>query len=193
VLHKPAVRRSARADAQRAQARRLVLAARRPYRASLYFDGEALLALAKAARYLGRDDLRPVLAASALELASLAPTVVELGDWVLDVHHVVDRERNTGYAVEGLVHAYVAATKLGDGEHAAKFRDAIEDILAHIMTWQIGAPHANACIRDVAAVGGVQNAESDPVLRIDVALHQLHAIMLTLAAFYPEAANAAPQ
>jgi hypothetical protein len=204
---------------------------------SPYFDGEALLALAKAARYLGRDDLRPVLAASAFamreqhvvaalrknrdsdetkgfyqwgsmaffelsqsgwpELASLAPTVVELGDWVLDVHHVVDRPRNTGYAVEGLVHAYLAATKLGDGEHAAKFRSAIEDILAHIMTWQIGAPHATAFIRDhepdQAALGGVQNEESDPVLRIDVALHQLHAIMLTLTAFYPEVANTAPQ
>jgi hypothetical protein len=33
----------------------------------------------------------------------------------------------------------------------------------------------------------VQNEESDPVLRIDVALHQLHAIMLTLTAFYPDA------
>src|SRR5262245_45423920 len=131
------------------------------------------------------------------ELASLAPTVVELGDWILDVHHVVDRPRNTGYAVEGLVHAYLAATKLGDHEHAAKFRNAIEDILAHIMTWQIGGPHANAFIRDhepdKAAIGGVQNEESDPVLRIDVALHQLHAIMLTLTAFYPEVATAAPQ
>jgi UDP-N-acetylmuramoyl-tripeptide--D-alanyl-D-alanine ligase len=202
---------------------------------SPYYDGEALLALAKAARYLGRDDLRPVLAASAFamrdrhivaalrdsrdsddtkgfyqwssmaffelsqsgwpELAPLASTIVELGDWVLDEHHVIGKQRNTGYAVEGLVHAYLAATKLGDAAHAAKFHDAIEKILGHLMTWQVGAPRANSFIRDhepdKAAIGGVQNEESDPVLRIDVALHQMHAIMLTLTAFYPDAAPAA--
>jgi UDP-N-acetylmuramoyl-tripeptide--D-alanyl-D-alanine ligase len=197
---------------------------------SPYFDGEALLALAKAARYLGRDDLRPVIVESARamrerhivaalranpnsddtkgfyqwssmaffelsetgwpELASLAQTVVELGDWVLDAHHVIGKPRNTGYAVEGLVHAYLAATKLGDTAHAAKFHDAIEEILAHLMTWQVGGSRANSFIRDhepdKIAIGGVQNENNDPVLRIDVTLHQMHAIMLTLTAFYPQ-------
>jgi len=179
------------------------------------------------ARYLGRDDLRPVVVASAAamrtrhvvdalradpdsddtkgfyqwgsmafyeleesswpEAASFASTVVELGDWVVDDHEIAARRHNTAYAVEGLVPAYLVAERLGDHARAARFRDAIDTIVDRVTTWQVGGPRANAFIRghaaEARAAGGVQNGASDPVLRIDVTQHQMHALMLVLDAF----------
>src|SRR5687767_9846256 len=127
-----------------------------------YGDGEALLALSKLARYLGRDDLKPALAAGAEaaltkhvrralekdrdsdetkgfyqwgsmtfyelatgpwpEFARYGDEVLSLADWMLDVHHVLERPRNTGYAFEGILHALDLARRRGDKAREDRYR-----------------------------------------------------------------------
>ena len=61
---------------------------------------------------------------------------------------------------------------------------SIQQLLAKLLTLQIGSASANTFIRahepDRRALGGVQSAIDDPVLRIDVTQHQTHAIMQAL-------------
>lgn len=190
---------------------------------SPYSDGETLLALAEAMKYLGRDDLRPVLERAAVaghksnvedplaaepdsattkgyyqwssmayyELATsplgtskpAAPYgdwLMALADWILDVHRVGDKPRNTGYAYEGITSAYAWAKAKSD-PRAEKFACAIHNGLANLMSWQVGHPRATTLAQgldDFKAIGGVQNHASEPGLRIDVVQHQMHATML---------------
>jgi hypothetical protein len=189
---------------------------------SSYSDGEALLALVKAAKYLNKKDLLPVVMSAAAagkrenvdnalaadsdsdvtkgyyqwssmafyELAtsdfpgtrSYGDTVLRLADWMIDVHNVLTRTRNTGYAYEGIIHAYALAKQRGDSVRQAKYRCVIDLGLEHIMSWQVGGPVSNrytaATPDDVKAVGGIQNAAFEPALRIDVTQHQMHATQL---------------
>ncbi|MBN9163223.1 MAG: hypothetical protein J0I07_19810 [Myxococcales bacterium] len=189
---------------------------------SSYYDGEALLALVKAMKYLGRDDLAPIVKKAAAaghrvnvqqalaadpdsdttkgyyqwssmafyELAtskwsSDAPYgewLLSLADWMLDVHGVLGRQRNTGYAYEGLIPAYAWAEKTGDARRSAKYACAIHQGLGNLLSWQVGHPRASALgpIDDPKATGGVQNHASEPDLRIDVTQHQMHATILAL-------------
>jgi UDP-N-acetylmuramoyl-tripeptide--D-alanyl-D-alanine ligase len=189
---------------------------------SSYSDGEALLALVKAAKYLERKDLLPVIMSAAAagkrqnidealatepdsdvtkgyyqwssmafyELATsdfpdtriYGDTLLRLADWMIDVHRVLMRTRNTGYAFEGIIHAYALAKQRGDSVRQAKYRCVIDLGLEHIMSWQVGGPVSNrytaAAPDDVKAVGGIQNAAFEPALRIDVTQHQMHATQL---------------
>ncbi len=188
---------------------------------SPYADGEALLALVKAAKYLDRKQLLPVIMTAAaagkrlnidaalardrdsdvtkgfyqwssmafFELATsdfpdtrmYGDTVLELADWMIDVHRVLTRYRNTGYAYEGIIHAYALAKQRGDSVRQAKYGCVIDLGLQHIMSWQVGGPLSNRCTADSAgadALGGVQNAAFEPALRVDVTQHQLHATRL---------------
>ena len=191
---------------------------------SPYFDGEALLALVKAARYGGRADLLPaaILAAdrghelnvveareanpdstrtkgyyqwaslayyelatwsgAGLQTALYASWLFDLADWMVDVHRTLSRTRNTGYAYEGLIPAYALARTRGDHARAERLRCVIERGLEKITSWQIGSPRANRFIRsqaaDPRALGGVQNHAAEPLLRIDVTQHQMHAVLL---------------
>jgi UDP-N-acetylmuramoyl-tripeptide--D-alanyl-D-alanine ligase len=201
-----------------------------------YGDGEALLALAKAARYLGRDDLRPALVkgaeaalarhvTSALErdrdsdetkgfyqwgsmafyelatgpwpeFAPYADAVLRLADWQLDVHHVLEKLRNTGYAFEGILHALDLARRRGDAARAERYRCVAAQGLERLTGWQVGGPLPNGYVRDHGppedrARGGVQNGARDPVLRIDVTQHQMHAVALALTWLFPADARAA--
>ncbi len=191
---------------------------------SPYFDGESLLALVKAAKYLGRDDLRPFVLAAAdagyranvvearerdpdskvtkgyyqwssmayFELATsgwpetekYGGWLIELADWMIDVHRTLERTRNTAYAYEGIVPAYRMAEIRGDVAHMEKFGCTIEQGLAKLTSWQVGSPIANDFISaratraDPLALGGVQNHRAESPLRIDVVQHQMHAVIL---------------
>lgn len=183
---------------------------------SPYGDGEALLALAMTARYRGRADLRAPLAELARaavvghaaetksfyqwgtmafveligsgwpEFRPYAQTVFAMTDWELDVHRLVHRKSNVGYALEGLIPAAELARTLGDTVRAGKYARAVERLLAKLLRLQIGGATANAFIRGHApehrAIGGIQSAADDPVLRIDVTQHQTHAVLQALAA-----------
>ena len=192
---------------------------------SPYYDGESMLALVKAARYHGRDDLWDQIIESAeagrtryiiearkqdpdsnqtkgfyqwssmtfFEIAtsgregvdSFGDTLIELADWMIDVHHTLKRTRNTAYAYEGIIHAYEMARIRGNEEKQNKFRCVIEQGLEKLTSWQIGHPLANEFIGDVPpndplAVGGIQNHKKEAPLRIDVTQHQMHAVILAL-------------
>jgi len=189
---------------------------------SPYYDGESLLALTKAARYLGRDDLRDVVREEAhvgylrhnvearrenadspitkgyyqwssmvyYELATsgwedtdrYAFWIIDLADWMIDVHHTLKRRLNTAYAYEGIVPSYELARRSGDDTHRQKFRMVIAKGMAKLTSWQLGHPISNGCIPDDIddpfARGGVQNHHAEPLLRIDVTQHQMHAVLL---------------
>ena len=190
---------------------------------SPYFDGESLLALIKAAKYMGREDLQPIIIASAdagyhhniqealkedpdssitkgyyqwssmafFEIATsdwpntekYADYVIDLANWMIDVHKTLERTRNTAYAYEGIIHAYQLAVQRNDTQHTKKFAHVIEVGLTKLTSWQIGSPLMNKFIRsqptnNPLAIGGVQNHSRESPLRIDVAQHQMHAVIL---------------
>ena len=195
-----------------------------PYgKPSPYFDGESLLALVKAAKYMGREDLQPIIIASAdagyyhniqealqedpdssttkgyyqwssmifFEIATsgwsdtekYGDYVIELANWMIDVHETLKKTRNTAYAYEGIIHAYQLAVQRNDTEHIKKFAHVIETGLTKLTSWQVGSPLMNDFIRSQAtnnplAIGGVQNHSRESPLRIDVAQHQMHAVIL---------------
>jgi UDP-N-acetylmuramoyl-tripeptide--D-alanyl-D-alanine ligase len=193
---------------------------------SPYYDGEALLALVKTARYLGRSDLRPLVLAEAdagfrrhvrdaladdpdsddtkgyyqwasmayFELASWRHTaddakhgdrLLALADWMVDVHRTLRRVRNTGYAYEGIIPAWEIARRRNDAR-AQKLAHKLDCVigrgLAKLSGWQLGHPLANDSVAqassDRRALGGVQNHAREPLLRIDVTQHQMHAVIL---------------
>jgi hypothetical protein len=93
---------------------------------------------------------------------------------------------NTGATLEGVVHALALAVRRGDELRAREYRDVVEQGLANALSLQIGAERANAFIRggapwDEPAIGGVQHYPDRPLLRIDFAQHQLHAVLLALS------------
>ncbi len=110
---------------------------------------------------------------------------IDLADWMIDTHKVLTRTRNTGYAFEGILSAYAIAKQQGDEKHAQKFRCATETGLSKLTSWQVGNTIANAFIKgqfkeDPKALGGIQNAENEGPLRIDVTQHQMHAVIFAL-------------
>ena len=195
-----------------------------PYgKSSPYFDGESLLALIKAAKYMGREDLQSIIIASAdagyhhniqealqedpdssitkgyyqwssmafFEIATsgwpntekYGDYVIDLANWMIDVHETLKRTRNTAYAYEGIIHAYQLAVQRNDTQHTKKFAHVIEAGLTKLTSWQVGSPLMNKFIRsqpthDPLAIGGVQNHRRESPLRIDVAQHQMHAVIL---------------
>ncbi|RMG42169.1 MAG: hypothetical protein D6719_07020 [Candidatus Dadabacteria bacterium] len=194
---------------------------------SPYADGEAILAITKAARYLGRKNLiKPAFdsadsayqryvtearrkhpdspytkgfyqwgSMSFYELATsswpqsrkFGPYVIELADWMIDVHRTLERRKNTAYAYEGIIHAYQLAKKLGLKDKQVKFGCVIARGLNKLISWQVGGPLANNFAKkgasDSVALGGVQNAADEALLRIDVTQHQAHALILALRYF----------
>lgn len=189
---------------------------------SPYFDGEALLALTRAAKYHDQQHLVPLILESAETMHRIyiaqalkrdpdspitkgfyqwssmafyeihtagwaaddryARRTIDLAYWMIDVHETLQRSRNTGYAYEGLVSARELARLTGDHDACGKIAEVIDEGLGKLLTWQVGGPCPNWFLRRVTtppqAVGGVMNGETDPVLRIDVTQHQMHAVQL---------------
>ena len=109
--------------------------------------------------------------------------VIELANWMVDVHKTLKKTRNTAYAYEGIIHAYQLAVQRNDTEHIKKFAHVIETGLTKLTSWQVGSPLMNGFIRSQStnnplAIGGVQNHSRESPLRIDVAQHQMHAVIL---------------
>ena len=189
---------------------------------SPYSDGEALLALIKAAKYLDRPDLLPHIHKAAragialnvnkalaedpdsnttkgyYQWASMSwmemvtadwengelygDTVIELADWMIDVHKTLTRTRNTAYAYEGLLSAYVVAERRGDEKHLNKYACVINSGLRKMTGWQLGHSLAIGSVQrapgDPRSRGGIQNHATEPPLRIDVTQHQMHAVTM---------------
>jgi hypothetical protein len=198
-------------------------------KSSPYSDGEALLALVKAAKYLGYKNLIPQIMKAAdaghkLNVAEALKTdpdskttkgyyqwssmafyematsgwpdtekwgnyVIEMADWMIDVHGTLQRTKNTGYAYEGIIHAYELARIKGDTEHMEKFKKTVAIGLSRLTSWQVGSKVANSYIQshkpyDSKSIGGAQDKQDEPTLRIDMTQHQMHAAILALRYIY---------
>ncbi|HKY40089.1 MAG TPA: hypothetical protein VJN18_29340 [Polyangiaceae bacterium] len=195
---------------------------------SPYADGEALLTLVKAAKYLGYKELEPTILRAAaagrkrniddalaahpdsdttkgyyqwssmafyelvtsdmLGVQSYGDTLLRLADWMIDEHDTLWRFRNTGYAYEGIIHAYAYAKQRGDTPRVEKYACVIDVGLSRLLSWQVGGPRgssfANRGAGDRLALGGVQNEARAAPLRIDVTQHQSHATLLALRYVY---------
>ena len=115
------------------------------------------------------------------ETAPYGEYLLELADWQIDVHKTLTRQRNTGYAYEGIIPAYDYASKKRD-PRAEKLACVIDLGLGRLLSWQVGGPLASSYTRKVSpderlAIGGVQNEAREPALRIDVTQHQMHALI----------------
>jgi hypothetical protein len=120
------------------------------------------------------------LAMAGHDAERLGGWLVELAHWMIDVHHTLDRRRNTAYAYEGILSAMAWARQSGDTASAAKFACTAHQGMRKLFSWQIGHPLAMPQLANAPEryAGGVQNEKGDPVLRIDVTQHQLHAAIL---------------
>ena len=118
---------------------------------------------------------------------------VELAYWMIDVHAVLDRTRNTAYAFEGLISAYKLAKLYNeDGDYNSeldKLYETIDTGLAALTSWQVGHSLQNKFIEtnaegDALAQGGITNAADEGDLRIDVTQHQMHVVIMALEWIY---------
>ena len=203
---------------------------------SPYYDGECMLCLVKAAKYVdGYEHLVPIIEESAFVIAkkytvdawrtdehdsddtkgfyqwssmfmaeyfdagwkdsnAAGDYVVALAHWILHVHNVLNRTRNTGYAFEGILSAYNVLQARSDNPKALEdITFAIDAGLYKLTTWQVGGPlaHENAFLRkhptdETIAIGGVMNHHKQAPLRIDTTQHQMHAVIMALDAVYKE-------
>ncbi len=211
---------------------------RRSLDSSPYFDGETLLCLCKAAKYLDRTDLIPLIEETAPVLAKaythdawrtdkdsdqtkgffqwscmafweyqdagwaqaemFGDTLLSLSWWMIVTHRTLGRSRNTAYAYEGIIHAYLLAQARNDKAAIATLEDTIDRGLFKLTSWQVGGPlqSENSFLTanptdDPLAVGGVMNHSREALLRIDVTQHQMAAVMLALRHVYtPEVSDA---
>ncbi len=111
--------------------------------------------------------------------------IIDLSHWMIDVHRTFRRTKNTGYAYEGIIHAWETARLAKELTPARKFSKVIDEGLYKLTTWQVGHSIQNEYLiqhstNDPLAVGGVLNHKSEPFLRIDVTQHQMHAVILGL-------------
>jgi UDP-N-acetylmuramoyl-tripeptide--D-alanyl-D-alanine ligase len=188
-----------------------------------YYDGEALLALTKAAKYLGFTELWPdidrltqagwrlivrqglqdqrdlpdmkgyyqwssmawhelLTSDHAEKYKPFQHRLVDYGLWMVEVHQVGKRTRNTGYAFEGLIPAYLAAEDAQLKTAQGILGCAIDAGMQRITGMQLGHPLASALAAQAPPLdrtrGGVQNAFEEPGLRIDTTQHQMHAVIM---------------
>jgi hypothetical protein len=196
-------------------------------------DGEIMLCLMKAAKYLdGYEDLIPVIEKAAPVMAKeysldawrenhdsdktnrfyqwgsmffteyyeaqyanyeiFGDYVVVLGHWVIEIHDVLVRRKNAGYAFEGIICAYHVAQGRGNQDAMNKFKYAIDTGLYKLTQLQVGGPleHENDYLvrhevhQDDFATGGVMSSREDPNIRIDITQHQMNALIMALSTVY---------
>jgi UDP-N-acetylmuramoyl-tripeptide--D-alanyl-D-alanine ligase len=118
-----------------------------------------------------------------------AKRVLGLAHWMAYVQNPLRKKGNTAYAFEGLVSAWEVARLTGQERALRKIGEVIDRGLLKLSSWQVGGDFPNAFLQahptnDPRAVGGVMNGEADPVLRIDVTQHQMHAVILARRFIY---------
>ncbi len=111
---------------------------------------------------------------------SYTEKILDLAHWMIDVHKTLRRTKNTAYAYEGLATAYRCALLTGRLEDAEKIKKVIHRGFFRLITWQYAGPRENLYLlfttnKIEQAQGGVMNSCCNPLLRIDVTQHQLHA------------------
>ena len=123
----------------------------------------------------------------------LGDCILVMAWWMINTHRTLARNRNTGYAYEGIIHAYRLA-KTRKLQLATKVLvSTIDTGLYKLTGWQVGGPleSLNPFLldhptNDILALGGVMNQKNGASLRIDVTQHQMHAVILALKNVYTE-------
>ncbi len=113
--------------------------------------------------------------------------VVDLAHWMIDVHQTLKRPKNTAYTYEGLCCALEIARLENNEQAAHKIAYVIDQGLGKLISWQKGSSLEVEFLKRVSdpkALGAVMNSAHDPVLRIDVTQHQLHAMILARRYLY---------
>jgi hypothetical protein len=120
------------------------------------------------------------LVAGGHEVDKWGRRLTDLATWMVDVHGTLRRTKNTAYAYEGIVPAYVEARRRGESTLADHLACTIHEALPKLCSWQLGHPRAIASLAGAPERwhGGIQNQADDRWLRIDVVQHQLHALWL---------------
>lgn len=118
-------------------------------------------------------------------------TTLAMGWWMIYTHKTLGRSRNTAYAYEGLVHAWLIAKDKENKIAQARLRRTLDRGLYKLTTWQVEGPLRakneflnNHRTNDLQAIGGIMNHKSQAPLRIDVTQHQMHAVSLALEHVY---------
>ena len=121
-------------------------------------------------------------------------TILYLAHWMIRTHRTLSRTRNTGYAYEGLLHAYQLAKAQGNEIAASEIARTADKALTKLMSWQVEGPLASKnpfledhSTDDPLAIGGFmnhKNREPHTRLRIDVTQHTLHAQFLAMQYIY---------
>lgn len=114
--------------------------------------------------------------------------------WQIYENRLDTKNGNTGYAIEGLVSAYVLAKRAGLEAESKALREAIDGTLSRLMTWQVGGPFEdfNPFLKTwkdkmpERVFGGVTSTATSGYIRIDIVQHQLHAMMLARKYIYTE-------
>ena len=120
---------------------------------------------------------------------TLGDYVLSLSWWMLHVHKTLIRRKGTGYAYEGLTHAYKLAETRGMNDAKLDLAYTIDKGLYKMNSWQVGNPIENNFLKnhptdDPLAVGGYMNHRKQPPLRVDVTQHTVHAVSLSLEWVY---------
>ncbi len=118
-----------------------------------------------------------------------AEWAIDLAYWMIDVHETLERTRNTGYAYEGIIHAAALAQLSENKKAQVKFEPVIHEGVYKLTSWQVGHSIQNEYLQDnktsdPLAVGGIMNKKDESTLRIDVAQHQMHVVILALIYFF---------
>ncbi|HSG32144.1 MAG TPA: hypothetical protein VLB82_11450 [Thermodesulfobacteriota bacterium] len=117
--------------------------------------------------------------------------VVSLAWWMINVHKTLYRQANTGYVYEGVIPALLIARDMKRKNISTNLEYAIDTALYKLTTWQVGGPIKaenffllNNPPKNINAIGGIMNFKNNPLLRIDVTQHQMHAAIMALRHVY---------
>lgn len=110
-----------------------------------------------------------------------------LADWLCRIRRLGDRSHNPAASLEGLLHAYDLAASGDFPARAERYRETIEASLQRMLGLQVGHPRACGLVSrappEAPSLGGCQHWPERPELRIDFAMHQLHAALLAAQLF----------
>jgi len=122
--------------------------------------------------------------------------ILTLAWWMIHTHNTLKRTKNTAYAYEGIIHAYLIAKKRDNQPALNDLFYTIDKGLYKLTSWQVGGPleYENEFLTTIPtdypiSIGGIMNKRNSPFLRIDVTQHQMHTVILALKYVYNESPN----
>ena len=112
-----------------------------------------------------------------------AKRAFDMAFWYVDEMDAHPPRGNNSATYEGLISAWELTRRHGEKEVQSKIGDAISEGLLRLTAMQVNGPLPNEFLQenpsgDEITIGGVMMSGENPVLRIDVTQHQMHAVVL---------------